>query len=67
MAHFLGIIGYHSNSITCLRTMTTNTASNIFVRFTTMREKQILARAIGIQKQNWEPRIFAFDVGRTHS
>ena len=30
-----------------------------FARFMTMREKQILARAIEIQKENWgEPRSF---------
>ena len=32
---------------------------SIFVRFMTMREKQILLRAFGIQKENWGlPRIF---------
>ena len=36
----------------CLRTVPTNTEV-YFVRFMTMREKQILARPIGIRKENW--------------
>ena len=35
-----------------LRTVPTNT-EECFVQFMTMREKQILARTIGIQKENW--------------
>ena len=35
-----------------LRTVLTKYRS-IFLLFMTMREKQILARAIGIQKENW--------------
>ena len=31
----------------------TNTDRSIFAQFMTMQEKQILARAIGIQKENW--------------
>ena len=31
----------------------TNTENNIFARFMTMREKQILARAVEIKEENW--------------
>ena len=33
---------------------------SIFARFITMWEKQILARAIGTQKENWGNRAFLF-------
>ena len=38
--------------LSVLRTVPTNTEI-IFGHFMTMREKQIVARAIGIQKENW--------------
>ena len=37
----------------CIKDGATNTRRSIFVRFMTMQEKQILARPIGIQKENW--------------
>ena len=38
--------------LSVLRTVPTNTEI-FFGQFMTMREKQIVARAIGIQKENW--------------
>ena len=40
-------------NLATLRAVPTNTEVFFSVRFMTMREKQILARAIGIQKENW--------------
>ena len=53
--HYLVVVIGHLRR---LRTVPT-TKEVFFARLMTMREKQILARAIGIQKENWgEPRIF---------
>ena len=41
-----------TNIIPVLRTVPTKLYQSIFVRLMTMRKKQILARAIGIQKEN---------------
>jgi len=47
-AYILRILGYSG----LLRNLPANT-NNIFVRFMSMWKRQILARAIRIQKENW--------------